>query len=93
MVKFQERKTQLLEAVHAISDEKDLAEWEEVYQKVRERRERVQQYRATLKEKFDPEAVRRSRGGRKPDKADVMRLIKQMDVQEPVELLLSQLTK
>ncbi|MFN0037590.1 MAG: hypothetical protein ACKVUS_21210 [Saprospiraceae bacterium] len=89
---FQDRKTHLLDAVHAINDEGDLAEWEEVYQKIKARRERMLQYRATLREKFDPETVRRSRGYRKPDKANVMRLIKQMNVQEPVELLLSQLT-
>ncbi len=91
MAEFQEKKAQLLEAIHAISDEKDLAEWEEVYRKVRESRERIQQYRATLKEKFDPEAIRRSH--RRPNKAKVKRLIKQMDVQEPIELLLAQLTK
>lgn len=93
MVEFQERKSQLLEAVHAISDETALAEWEEVYRKIRESRERIQHYRATLREKFDPEVVRRSRGYRKPNKAKVMQLIKQMDIQEPIELLLSQLTK
>lgn len=93
MVNFQERKAHLLEAVHAIHDEKDLAEWEEVYQRIRERKARLQKYRATLREKFDPEAVRRSRDYRRPDKAKVMRLAKEMDVQEPIELLISQLTK
>lgn len=81
MGKFHERKAQLLEAIHAISDEKDLAEWEDVYRKVRERRERIQQYRATSKEKFDLEGVRRNRGYHKPDNTKVMRLIQQMDVQ------------
>lgn len=93
MVDFQERKTHLLEAVHAIRDEKSLAEWEEVYRKIQERKARLQQYRATLREKFDPETVRQGRDYRKPDKAKVMRLIKQMDVKEPIELLISQLSK
>ncbi len=90
---FHERKEHLLDAVHSIHDENELAEWEEVYQKIKERRARILQYRATLKEKFDPDAVRRSRGYRKPDKTRVMGLIQQMNIQEPVELLLSQLTR
>ena len=90
---FYKRKTHLLDAVQAIHDEEDLAEWEEVYQKIRARRARILQYRAVLREKFDPEAVRRSRGYRKPDKERVLQLIKQMNIQEPVELLLSQLTR
>ncbi len=89
---FHEKKTHLLNAVHAIHDENDLADWEEVYQKIKERRERFLQYRATLREKFDPDAVRRSRGYRKPDKTRVMGLIQQMNIQAPIELLVSQLT-
>ena len=93
MVNFQERKAHLLEAVNAISDEKDLAEWEEAYRKVQERAARMEKYRAKLREKFDLEAVRRSRGFRKPNKVRVMHLIREMNVQEPIELLISQLTR
>lgn len=93
MVNFQERKAHLLEAVSAISDEKDLAEWEEAHRKVQERRARMEKYRVKLREKFDPESVRRSREFRKPDKNKVMHLIKEMNVREPIELLISQLTR
>ena len=53
---------------------------------------------ATLKkgtrEKFDPEEIKQEQGWKgQHDKEEMMRLIHEMDIQEPIELLLSQLTK
>ncbi len=50
--------------------------------------------RKPLREKFDAEAVKRESGWKgQHDKAEMMRLIKEMDIQEPIELLLSQISK
>jgi hypothetical protein len=47
-----------------------------------------------FREKFDPDAMKREQGWKgQHDKAEIFRLIKEMDVTEPIELLISQLTK
>jgi len=46
-----------------------------------------------IRQKFDAEAIRQRRGRVGHDKAKIMRLIREMDVQEPIEQLLAQLTK
>lgn len=47
-----------------------------------------------LRETFDAEAVKQESGWKgQHDKVEMIRLIKEMDIQEPVELLLSQLSK
>ncbi len=50
--------------------------------------------RKPLREKFSAEAVKRESGWKgQHDKTEMMRLVKEMDIQEPIELLLSQLSK
>ncbi|MDZ4681532.1 MAG: hypothetical protein SH848_17920 [Saprospiraceae bacterium] len=46
-----------------------------------------------IRKKFDAEAIRHSRGGVGHDKDKIMGLIREMDIQEPIEQLLSQLSK
>jgi hypothetical protein len=46
-----------------------------------------------IREKFDAEAIRQKRGRVGHNKAKIMQLIQEMDVQEPIEQLLAQLTK
>ena len=47
-----------------------------------------------MRKKFDPEEMKREQGWTgKHDKEGIMRLIKEMDVQEPIEEMLALLTK
>ncbi len=46
-----------------------------------------------LADTFDIEEMKRAQNWTKPDRDEVFRLIKEMDVQEPIELLLSQLSQ
>ncbi len=47
-----------------------------------------------LREKFDPEAMKRAQGwSGGHDKASILQLFREMNVDEPVELLLTQLSK
>ncbi len=93
MLDFAERKLEFIHDVSQISDERDFAQLEEVMRQIRERQERVEKYSKPLKKKFDPEAVKRARGFKGHDKDEIFRLIREINVQEPVELLLAQLTK
>jgi hypothetical protein len=44
--------------------------------------------------KLDPEAIKREQGWKgQHDEAEIMRLIREINVKEPIELLLSQLSK
>lgn len=78
--------------------EKELHKWQETLPDVVHVVE-TQEYEAlkakllrkSLREKFDAEAVKRDLGWKgQHDKAEMMRLIKEMDIQEPIGLLLSQ---
>jgi len=46
-----------------------------------------------IREKFDADAIRQNRGRVGHNKAKIMQLIREMEVQEPIEQLLAQLTK
>lgn len=46
-----------------------------------------------VRQRFDADAIRRRRGRVGHDKAKIMLLIQEMNVQEPIEQLLAQLTK
>jgi len=46
-----------------------------------------------IRQKFDADAIRQRRGRVGHDKAKIMHLIREMDIQEPIEQLLAQLTK
>ncbi|MBK7939361.1 MAG: hypothetical protein IPJ82_20760 [Lewinellaceae bacterium] len=93
MIDLAERKLELIQEVSQIQDEQDFAQLEETLRKIRERQERLQKYRKQIPQKFDPEAVKLKRGYKGHDKEEFMRLVKEINVQEPVEELLAMLTK
>lgn len=88
-----ERKQELIQEVSQISDEQEVAQLEETLRKIRARQERVRKYSKPMPKKTDPEAIKRQRGFKGHDRDAFMRLVREMNVQEPVEELLAMLTK
>lgn len=93
MTDLSERKLELIKEVSEIRDEKDLNQLEEALRLIRERQERIRKYSKPIRKKTDPEAIKRARNFKGHDKEEIFRLIREIDIQEPIELLLSQLSK
>jgi hypothetical protein len=93
MTALAEKKLEFIREVSGIEDEKTLAELVDAYRKITgELTSSIKQVRP-IRQKFDADAIRRRRGRLGHDKAQIMQLIREMDVQEPIEQLLAQLTK
>jgi len=88
-----ERKLELIQELSQIRDEQDFAQLEETLRNIRERQGRIRKYSKPMRKKLDPEAIKCQRGFKGHDKEEMFRLIREIDIQEPIELLLSQLTK
>lgn len=90
-----EQKLEFIEEVSHISDEETLAALREAYRQITGQRksDKGKPPKAVIRQKFDADAIRRRRGRIGHDKAKIMRLIQEMDVQEPIEELLAQLGK
>ena len=89
---FAERKLEFIREVSAISDEAVFFELENTLHKFTAR-EKYRQLTRPTRKKFDAEAIRRKRNIQGHDHAEIFRLIKAVDIQEPIQLLLSQLSK
>jgi hypothetical protein len=87
------QKLEFIQEVSHISDEETLTALREAYRKITVQRksDKVKPPKAVIRQKFDADSIRRHRTGH--DKAKIMRLIREMDVQEPIEELLAQLGK
>ncbi len=94
MVALEEQKLEFIRQVSGIEDEKTLAALVEAYRQItRQAKTADGKPGKSIRQKFDAETIRINRGRVGHDKAKIMRLIKEMDIQEPVEQLLAQLTK
>ena len=93
MLHLAQRKLELIQEVLQIPDEQDLLELEETLQHAEVRQERLRKYRKPLPKKFDPESVQRARTFKGHDKQAFMRLVREINVKEPVEELLAMLGK
>lgn len=93
MIDISERKLELIQEVSQINDEQDLHQLEETLRKIRERQERLRKYSRPIREKIDRDAIKQQRGFKGHDKEAFMRLVKEMNVREPVEELLAMLSK
>lgn len=93
MLDIAERKLDLIQEVSQIRDEEDLQKLEDTLRQIRERQERLRKYRKLLPKKFDAEAVKRRRAFKGHDKEAFMQLVREINVQEPVEKLLAMLGK
>lgn len=89
MGEFTEQKLEFLQEVSEIKDEKTLAALIAAYHEIVGNGKPAK----TTRKKFDADAIRHRRGRVGHDKVKIMQLIREMDVQEPIEQLLSQLTK
>ncbi len=88
------RKLEIIQAISLMQGEGEIAQLEATVQQIREQNERIRKHSTQkIPEKFDAEAVRRSRGYRTPNKAEFMRIVREMNVQEPIEDLLATLSK
>jgi hypothetical protein len=93
MTLLAEKKMEFIRAVSGIEDEKTLEELVAAYRQIiGEVKTNAKQVK-TIRQKFDADAIRRRRGQVGHDKAKIMRLIREIDAQEPIEQLLAQLTK
>jgi uncharacterized protein (UPF0335 family) len=93
MVALAERKLELIREVSRIEDEKTLAALLDAYRQITGESKKNGQPVKSIRQKFDADAIRRRRGRTGHDKAKIMQIIREMDVQEPIEQLLAQLTK
>ncbi len=95
MSDFAAQKSEFIQEVSAIQDEQKFSELVQAYQelKARDLEAIKQKLRRPMRKKLDPEAIKRARGFKGHNKEEIFRLIKEIDIQEPIELLLSQLTK
>ncbi len=89
-----ERKLEIIQAISQMQGEQEISKVEAAIREILAHHERNRKYGVEkIPKKFDADAVRRSRGYRKPDKEEFMRLVRELDVQEPIEELLAMLTK
>lgn len=93
MTALTEKKLEFIREVSGIEDEKTLAALVEAYRQITGESKVSGKQVKPIRQKFDADALRRRRGRIGHDKAKIMRLIREMDVQEPIEQLLAQLTK
>ena len=93
MTALAEKKMEFIREVSGIEDEKTLAELVAAYRQITGEAKANGKSVKPIRQKFDANAIRRRRGRIGHDKAKIMQLIREMDVQEPIEQLLAQLTK
>ncbi len=87
-----EQKIAFIREVSEIEDEQTLSALIAAYLQITARAKAGAKPKA-IRKKFDAEAIRHNRGRVGHDKDKIMSLIREMDVQEPIEQLLSQLSK
>ncbi|MEI6412477.1 MAG: hypothetical protein WCR52_24005 [Bacteroidota bacterium] len=93
MTALAEKKLEFIREISGIEDINTLAALMEAYWKITNETNARSKPVNTIRQKFNADAIRQRRGHVGHDKAKIMRLIQEMDVQEPIEQLLAQLTK
>lgn len=95
MSDFTDQKNEFIQEVSALQDERQFSQLVAAYREIKARDVAAvkQRLRRPLRRKLNPEVIKRGRGFKGHDKAEIYRLIKEIDIQEPIELLLSQLTR
>lgn len=87
------QKDYLIKLITAIDDEAALARFREVLEKIRQQDELIAMLTKPMPENIDVAAIKRRQNWRGVDRAKWDRIIEEMDIQEPIETLLAQLTK
>ncbi len=86
-----------LELIREISNEQDAEKLKAVaiyYRSLKTAREEVvKKYAGQIRKRLDPKMLKRKQGLKRHDEEKIMQIIRKMNIQEPIEVLLSQLTK
>ena len=86
-----------LELIREISNEQDAEKVQAVaiyYRSLKAAREEVvKKYARRIRKRLDPEMLKRKQKLKRHDEEKIMQIIRKMNIQEPIEVLLSQLTK
>ncbi len=93
MTALAEKKLEFIREISGIDDVKTLAALIEAYQKITGEAKSDSKAVNSIRQKFDADVIRQRRGHIGHDKAKILRLIREMNVQEPIDQLLAQLTK
>ena len=88
-----ERKYHIIQLITAIEDEKALARIQEDLEEIRRRENLLAKITKPMKKTLDVEEMKREQNWKPVDMGEWHRLAEELDIQEPVEELLAQLTK
>jgi hypothetical protein len=93
MVKFAENKLALIQEISLLEDEKTFLELQKAFQVIIARHERKSIVREPIRAHFDADNIKKNRQFKGHNLAEINQLIADINLQEPVELLISQLSK
>lgn len=88
-----ERKYHLIQLISSIENEKVLAQIQEKLEEIRRKEELIAQITRPMKKTLDVEEMKREQNWKPIDREEWDRLVKDLDIQEPIEELLALLTK
>lgn len=94
MSNWETRKADFIQELVAMRDEVILAALIEAYRQIKNTQKKPSMRAVKgIRPHFDAAAIRHRRDRKGHDKTKIMRIIREMEVKEPIELLLSQLSK
>jgi hypothetical protein len=88
-----ERKYHLIQLISSIEDEKTLAQMQEELEEIQRRGSLLAKLTKPMKKTLDVEELKREQNWKPVDMEEWHRLAEELDIQEPIEQLLAQLTK
>lgn len=93
MVSIAERKYHLIQLISSIEDEKVLVQIQEELEAIRSKEELLAQITKPMKKTLDVEEMKREQNWKPVDLEEWNKLVAELDIQEPVEQLISKLTR
>lgn len=93
MSSIAERKYHLIQLISSIEDERTLAQMQEELEEIQRRENLLAKITKPMKKTLDVEEMKREQNWKPVDMEEWHRLAKELDIQEPIEQLLAQLTK
>lgn len=93
MGNFAEQKLQFIREISALDDIETFSQLLLAYNSLLAQRDHTDRYKKKIPQKFNAAAIKKSRKFKNHDRAEIMALIDAINIQEPIEVLLSQLSK
>jgi hypothetical protein len=93
MGNFAEQKLQFIREISALEDTETFSQLLLAYNSLLAQRNHTDRYKKKILQKFNAAAIKENRRFKNHNRAEIMALIDAMNIQEPIELLLSQLSK